>query len=198
MSYHLIGAPATRAFRIIWALEELGVDYEHTPAMPHSPEVRAANPRGKVPVLIADGTAITESVPALHYLADRHNGLTAPAGTLQRVEQDVMTHRLLDEFDSVLWAGARHKFVLPKEERIPEATAAFGKEFDRHQQRMAEEIGDDGWLADEFTINDIILGHCLRWARALKYPDAPEPLVAYLRRLKARPALVKSDMISQG
>lgn len=34
--YKVIGSPKTRAFRVFWMLEELGVDYEIDPAMPRS------------------------------------------------------------------------------------------------------------------------------------------------------------------
>lgn len=29
--YEVIGSKASRAFRVLWLLEELGVDYDHTP-----------------------------------------------------------------------------------------------------------------------------------------------------------------------
>ena len=37
--YKLIGSPKTRAIRVVWMLEELGLDYEIDPAGPHSDAV---------------------------------------------------------------------------------------------------------------------------------------------------------------
>ena len=37
--YKLLGNPKTRAGRVMWMLEELGVDYEINPCNPHDPAV---------------------------------------------------------------------------------------------------------------------------------------------------------------
>ncbi len=76
------------------------------------------NPADKVPVLVEDGTPITDSTAIIQYLADRHGRLTRPAGTLGRARQDSLTQFLLDEFDASLWMVARHSFILPEELRL--------------------------------------------------------------------------------
>ena len=85
--YKVIGTPQTRAFRVIWMLEELELPYELVPAPPRSEGVVAFNPSGKVPVLIDNGTPITDSTAIIQYLADKHGQLTHPAGTLERARQ---------------------------------------------------------------------------------------------------------------
>ena len=111
--YKVLGTANTRAFRVMWMLEELDQPYDHVPAAPQSDGVVAFNPSGKVPVLIEDGTPITDSTAIIQYLADRHGALTHKAGTIERARQDSLTQFLLDEFDAVLWTAARHTFVLP-------------------------------------------------------------------------------------
>ena len=98
--YTLYGTTRSRAFRVMWTLEELGQPYEMVAAAPRSPEILAVNPSGKVPALDVDGTILTDSVAIMSYLADKHGGLTHPAGTLERAQQDALLHRLNDEFDS--------------------------------------------------------------------------------------------------
>lgn len=49
--YQVIGGVKSRGFRVIWALEEMGLDFEVLDAKPHSPEVKTANPLGKIPAL---------------------------------------------------------------------------------------------------------------------------------------------------
>ncbi len=105
--YTVTGNPMTRTFRVIWALEEMGLPYELNPASPQSPEVLALNASGKVPVLQEDGETLTDSTAILTYLADKHGALTAPAGPLARARQDSMTQLCLDELDAVLWTAAR-------------------------------------------------------------------------------------------
>jgi len=109
--YTVIGGLASRAFRVLWLLEELGVAYDHMKVGPRSDEVTAHSASGKIPVLLDGDVAVTDSVAIMTYLADKHGALTAPAGTLERARQDAMTQRIVDEFDGPLWLAARHSFA---------------------------------------------------------------------------------------
>lgn len=186
--YRIYGTKDTRAFRIIWAMEEIGLDYELVPVRPGSAEARALNPSGKVPFIEAEGEIIPDSAAILTYLADKHGALTHPAGSLARARQDGLSHLILDEFDAALWTAARHSFVLPEERRLPAIKVPLRWEFARNAKRLAARIGD-GWLmGKKFTIADILLTHCLDWAAAAKFEcDAPE-LAQYHARATARPA----------
>ena len=78
--YH---APATRAFRVIWVCEELAIPYEivpvdFSPAYRASPEWRAMNPVGKVPVMTDGALKMFESGAMMQYVVDRYG-----AGRLQ-------------------------------------------------------------------------------------------------------------------
>ena len=117
--YTVYGTPMTRSFRVLWALEEMGQPYELVKVPPQSPEVRALNFTGKVPVMTDGDAVIPDSVAIMTYLADKHGQLTAPAGTVERARQDAMTQMLVDDIDGVLWAAARHSFILPEEKRVP-------------------------------------------------------------------------------
>lgn len=187
--YTLIGASSTRAARPLWMLEELGVPYEHIGAKPHSDPVTAHYPHGKVPVLLVDGEPLTDSTAILQYLADVHGRFTAPAGTMARARQDSMVHFLLDEFDAVLWTAARHSFILPEERRMPAIKDLLRWELSRNQAALVRRMGDRPYATGEdFTIADIVLMHCLMWARVAKF-DLTEPaLGAYSARISARPA----------
>ena len=99
--YTVIGGTKTRAFRVMWMLEELGQPYDLNPAAPRSDEARKYNPSGKIPALVDGDEVLTDSVAVMTYLADKHGALTAPAGTPARARQDAMTFWLIDEFDAV-------------------------------------------------------------------------------------------------
>ena len=60
-AHTVIGPAKTRAARVLWMLEELGLPYTHHNAPPRSQEVMALNPSGKVPVLIVGDPANTDS-----------------------------------------------------------------------------------------------------------------------------------------
>ncbi len=187
--YTVMGSSRTRTFRVLWLLEELGLDYEHVPAGPRSPDVIEHYPAGKVPVLLAEGAALTDSTAIMTFLADRHDGLTFPAGTIKRALQDGHTNFLLDEFDACLWTGARHSFVLPENERVPDVKDSLRKEFSRSQKRFVDRLGAGPFLMDDaMTIADIVAVHCGDWAAVAKFPVTEPAFRDYLRRMRERPA----------
>lgn len=190
--YTVIGRANSRATRVLWMLEELGQSYEHVPASPRSEGVISFNPAGKVPVLIEDGTPITDSTAIIQYLADKHGAMTYPAGTLDRARQDSLTQFLLDEFDSALWMAARHSFVLPEELRQSAIKDSLIWEFTNSQKTLVHRIGDGEFLMGEhMTVPDIILTHCGIWAKVAKFPIKEERLSSYLERMTTRPALAR-------
>jgi glutathione S-transferase len=191
--YKVIGTVASRTFRVLWMLEELGQPFEHLAAPPRSPDVVALNPSGKVPVLIDDGAPITDSTAILQYLADKHGSLTHPAGTLPRARQDSLTQFLLDEFDAALWMAARHSFILPAELRQSAIKDSLKWEFARSQKTLVARLGEGPFLMGaEMTVPDIILTHCGNWAEAAKFPISEPRLADYLARMRARPAFQRA------
>jgi glutathione S-transferase len=60
--YTVIGATKTRAFRVMWMLEELGQDYIQIDAGPRSEEALKYNPSGKIPALLDGDDILTDSV----------------------------------------------------------------------------------------------------------------------------------------
>ena len=192
--YRVIGSGNSRARRVLWMMEELGLPYEHVPAAPRSDDVVALNPAGKVPVLIADGVPITDSTAILTFLADRHSRLTYPAGTIERARQDSLTQFLLDEFDAALWMAARHSFVLPQELRQSAIKDSLKWEFERSQKVLMQRMGAGPFLmGDEMTVPDIILTHCGDWAETAKFPIVQPALCDYLDRMRARPAYQRAQ-----
>ncbi|MCB2117042.1 MAG: glutathione S-transferase family protein [Rhodobacteraceae bacterium] len=187
--YTVIGTVKSRAARVLWMLEELGQPYEHIAAPPRSEGVTAFNPAGKVPVLVDDGTPITDSTAIIQYLADKHGTLTHQAGTLERARQDSLTQFLLDEFDANLWMAARHSFVLPEELRHAAIKNTLRWEFERSQKTLVHRMGEGPFLMGEvMTVPDIILTHCGTWALGAKFPIVEHRLTEYLAAMRERPA----------
>ncbi len=188
MTYTVIGSPTSRAMRVMWALEELGQDYQINPAYPATPEAKKYNPSGKIPALVVDDSVITESMAIVQFLADRHGALTEPAGTLERAEQDAHVHFLLDQMDSVLWTASKHTFVLPEEHRHRPVKDTARYEWAIAVERLEERLGGGPFLMGEtFTVADILAAHCLSWARAAKFDVASEGVTAYGKMCRARP-----------
>ncbi|MEP5153521.1 glutathione S-transferase family protein [Planktotalea sp.] len=186
--YEVFGSVTSRGFRVLWALEELGVDYTLTKANPQDEVIRAVYPVGKIPAMRVGDDILTDSMAILTFLSDKHGGLTAPAGTIERAKQDSISQAVLDELDGVLWAGARHSFVLPKEKRFPDVKESLRWEFNRNVNRLADRITTPFAAGDQFSIADILLVHCLNWAISAKFEyDCPK-IDAYAKTIRARDA----------
>lgn len=190
--YQVIGGIQSRAFRVMWTLEELGQPYEHIECKPHSPEALAANPSGKIPALRDGDEVLTDSTAILTYLADKHGALTYPAGTIARARQDSLMHMVLDEIDAILWTAARHSFVLPEERRVPEIKPSLMWEFERNSKRLADCLQGPFLMGDTMTIADIVAAHCLNWAFSAKFPIGDERLLEYGKAMRGRDAFKRA------
>ena len=187
--YRVIGTVKSRALRVMWMLEELDQDYELITAPPRSDVARQYNPLGKIPALVDGNDVLTDSVAIMTYLADKHNALTAPAGTPARAKQDAVTCWLIDEMDAILWAAAKHSFILPEDKRVPEIIAPLHAEFARNADSLTKRLGDQEFLMGAtITLPDVLAVHCIGWAFGVGFPPVPDALKAYSKRLRARPA----------
>lgn len=189
----VIGTTKSRAFRVLWMLEELGLDYDHQPDAPGSEAVTTHNPSGKIPVFIDDdGAAITDSTAIITYLADRHGKLTFPAGSPERAQQDSLTQTILDEFDATLWMAARHSFILPPDRRVPAIKDSLKWEFAKNAERFAERIKSPFVMGDQMTIPDILLAHCTGWSITAKFGLENGPVLAHLDAMRTRAAYIRA------
>jgi glutathione S-transferase len=189
--YEVFGTVESRAFRVMWALEELGQPYKLTYAKPRSPALTEVYPKGKIPALRVGEDVIGDSTAIMTYLGDVHSGLLAAAGTIERAKQDGIVQAIIDELDAVLWTAARHSFVLPEEQRVPEVKPALKWEFNRNISRMADQITTPFAAGDTFTIADILLTHCLNWAKSAKFDVENEKMLAYADTMRAHDAYKK-------
>ena len=190
--YTLIGGLKSRAVRVAWVLEELGLEYDLQPEAPRSEEVYKLNPLGKIPVLLDDDHVITDSAAMMMYLADKHGGCTFAPGTPERAVQDAHFFFIIDELDAVLWAGSKHKFGLPEELRVPELIPSLKEEFKLSVLRLKDRLGDGPYLmGDTFTIADILAVHCLTWGMGYKY-EFDEDMLAWAKGLRRREAFQRA------
>src|SRR5437588_4738173 len=74
----IYGIARTRAFRVLWIANELGLAYEHVaveigPAGARKPEYLALNPNGRLPAIDDDGFVLWESLAITRYLEKKHS-----------------------------------------------------------------------------------------------------------------------------
>lgn len=90
----------SRSQRILWLLEELGLDYEvkryerNPKTMLAPPELLRIHPLGKSPVITDGDLTLAESGAIIEYLVERHgNGRLSPApGTLDKLRYTYWLH----------------------------------------------------------------------------------------------------------
>jgi glutathione S-transferase len=198
----------SRSQRILWMLEELGLEYEikkyqrDPKTMLAPPELRAVHPLGKSPV-IQDGDAIVaESGALIEYLVGRYGTALAPApGTpgrlhytyfLHYAEGSAMPPLLLKLVFDRVGNGPAPFFVRP----IARAIANKVKDsfvlpqIRQHLAFLEGELGKRTWFAgDDFSAADIQMSFPLEAAAARGGLDGQYPnLVAFLDKIHARPA----------
>lgn len=186
--YTVVGSTKSRAFRVMWMLEELGQAYDHVNAAPRSEDAKKYNPSGKIPALLDGDEVLTDSVAIMTYLGDKHTQLTAAAGTPARARQDAMTFWLIDEFDAILWAAAKHSFVFPKERRVPEIKDSLKAEFTHAADLLAERLEGPFLMGDQMTHADILACHCINWSIGAGFPRINDTLGAWAKTMRERPA----------
>ena len=170
----------------MWALAEMGIDYDHVDAGGQSDEAKAYHPSGKVPVFKVGDDVLTDSVAIMSYLSDVHGQLGAPAGTIERARLDAMLHYLNEELDAPLWLIARHTFVFPEDRRVPEIIEPTKAYIAGVLDGLADRIKGPWLMGEDFTIADILAVHCLGWAFNIGIPVTNDVVKDYGKRARAR------------
>ena len=199
----------SRSQRILWLLEELGVEYEikryqRDPApMLAPPSLREVHPLGKSPVVTDGGDTLAESGAILEYLVARYgNGrLIPPAGTPERLrytywlhyaEGSAMPPLLLKLVFDRVETGPMPFFVRPIAKGIAQKvkSAFITPQLEMHLDYMEAELGKSEWFAgNELTAADVQMSFPLEAASGRAGLNASRPrLMAFLQRIHARPA----------
>ncbi len=172
-SLQIIGIPLSNFTRIArMAALEKGIPYEFVEARPHSPDVKAIHPAGKVPVMRHGDVELFESRAIAHYIDDHFPGpaLTprTPAGDAQ-VEQWISYHNSVT--DPVLirkYALAGYVFPKTPDKKPDRAVIDEVQPALRREVEVLEQATAKGHLAgDRFTLADIYMTVTLATARRL-------------------------------
>lgn len=97
------------------------------------------------------------------------------------------------ELEQPLWTIARHRFILPKAQRLPQLEPLQLADFAAAAELLARGLGEREYLlGGAFSGADILGGHTLAWARSARVPLGSVRLESYLERLNAHPALLRA------
>ena len=195
--YHL---NESRSVRVLWLLEELDAPYEivrfqrdHTRRAP--PELAKVHPLGKAPVIQDGDLVLAESGAIVEYLVERHGGgrlaprpETAAWGLylqwLHFAEGSAMLPLLLELFTNMgLIPGGKDSGLMGF------VRLELGKQLDY----IERELGEKEHLLGAFTAADVMMGFPLDLAERQGHLAGRPRLLAYVERLRARPAYQRAQ-----
>jgi glutathione S-transferase len=200
MAIRFYSWPMSSGARTHWALEELGVPYEHvqldrTKQEHKAPEFLAINPNGKVPALVDDGVAYFESLAIALYLGERYGverGLW-PTAAKDRAEALSWSVWGLVELQYNMREYIYHGLASPISYKAEDQSKAAGEfnhgAFKRHLAMLDRRLSDREHVCGAFTLVDTVVGSTVRFGTMMgvKLDGAPH-VAAYLERLAKRPA----------
>lgn len=197
MSRTLLYHPFSRAAATLWALEEVGCDYEleYVDIMRGEQKehrVHDLNPMGKLPTLLDGDTVVTEAAAIALYLADRYApGRLAPA--LDAPERATYLRWSLYA-PSVIEPGC---MAHASKWEVRASSAGFGT-YEEMLDTISAAIGDGPWLLGEtFSMADLIFGGTVRYMSMFGMLDERPEYQSYVERLSARPAAQRAQEINE-
>ncbi|WP_147104976.1 glutathione S-transferase family protein [Tateyamaria sp. syn59] len=194
-------APRSRAVRVTWLLEEMGLEYDLVSYDLGDPVMRSAafrsqvHPMGRVPVLVDGDVQIMESGAILEYLLTRHgDGRLRPAPD----NADYPTYlQWLHYAEGMIMPQVNsymvETFFLPPERRSEVHAKRAMKLMGQMLVPVDAALEGRDFLAGAFSAADIMTGSAAISAKSIGGDMSALPhLSAYTDRLLARPAYQKA------
>lgn len=197
--YHCRNA---RSFRPLWALEEMGIDYDlvvlpFPPRVHHKPYMEI-NPLGTIPFFTDGKTKMTESTGICHYLAETHGPTDLAVRPDEAGYGEYLNWMYFSDatltFPQTL--VLRYEMLEKKSRRQPQVADDYRMWFSGRLRIVDQKLEHSRFMvADRFTMADIAIGYGLLLASVL--PPLEPCLTAtckeYLGRMKERPAFKRAQ-----
>jgi len=162
------GIPYARTNYVIWAMKELGLDYEINPVNPmvgetKMPEHLARNPNGLIPVLEEDGFLLWETMAINSYLAKKYGDGLLWASDPQQ-EAEIMQWCVFGaiSIDGPAVNYILHKQALPEKMRSADSLRLAQETLEPHLKVLDDYLaGREYFVGGRFTIADLNLSAML-------------------------------------
>ena len=193
------GVPGSRAIRVLWLLEELGLPYENVKTNfatgdTRTPEFLRLNPNGHIPVLQDGDLVLWESLAINLYLARKYDKGLWPTSVEDEGRAFQWSIWAMTELEEPILTTLLHRAVYPEAQRD-------AKKADDAAVRAKTPLAVlDGVLAtrpylagDGFTVADLNVSSVLVWAKMARLDLSGVPHVQdWLGRCTGRPALARA------
>ncbi len=191
----LYGVSHSRAFRCLWMLEELGLEYQHVPINfagggTRTPEFLAVNPNGHIPALSDGDTVLFESLAINLYLAEKYDGGLQPKSVEDRGRATQWSFWAITETEQSVVEFLFNTLLLPEESRDAAAAAAAAEKLQPPFAVLDTALEGRKFLAgDSFSVADLNVAAVLAWCVPGGYDFASTPnLERWLETSMRRPA----------
>jgi len=189
-------APNSRAGRIVWLLEELGLEYEINKMAFHpkdlkSDEHRKRHPLGRIPVLDDGDVSIYESGAIVEYVMARYGdgGLKPAVDAPEFPEYLQWFHYCEGMVMPPINTIMVHSVLLPPERRNEETLGQAQRLLSKAVAPVNDALEGREYLVGAFTAADVMLGHSLFMANRLgQISEEMSNLKGYVKRLEDRKA----------
>ena len=190
----------TRAGRVVWWLEELGLEYEVN-IMPFtkeglkSPEHRSRHALGRVPVLEDGDISIFESGAIIDYVLERHkNGGLKPSSDSSEFPFYLQWYHYCEGMVMPPMNQIVVQTILLPPDRSDETVLNQAKSLlTKSLAPVNENLADKDYLIGDFSAADLMLGHsCFMANRLGCVSEEMQNIKDYVARINARPAFQKA------
>ena len=183
-----------RDLRVRWALEEAGLPYQTRlidPAVQASPDYRACQPFGQVPMFEEDGLVLFESGSILLHVAARTEALL-PQDQKERARAVCWVFAALNSIEPFVQQLAEIDLFWPGEEWAKLHRPDVVNATERRLSELATWLGNREYLEGRFTVGDLLMTTVLRILRHTDLMESAPRLKAYQARCEARPAFQRA------
>ncbi len=202
----IYGVYRSRASRIIWLANELGIPFRHVPVIQAnrvpdplakgaplntlSAEFAKVNPFCRIPSIEDDGLVLHESLAINLYLVRKHGGPLAAASPAEDGQIAMWTLWAATEVEPHSIQVLYNMVGKPPAERDAKVAAASVNELRSRFALLDKAVGPSKYLVGgRFTVADINVAEIIRYAMpAAELFDAAPNVKAWLAACQARPA----------
>lgn len=158
----LYGVSGSRAIRSIWAIEEVGIEYEHVPVHFRNAstdiDYLKVNPNGRIPALVDGDLVLCESMAINLYLAKIYGGDLYPDNPADEAQAIQWSVWAISEIEPVQMRAVIHKFFVPADQQDPAVIEEAAKDLQRPLKVLDAHLAERQYLlGDRFTIADLNL-----------------------------------------
>lgn len=206
---------ASRSLRVLWMLEELGLEYKvkyyfrDPKTQLAGDDLKAVHPLGKSPVIDDDGLVVAETGLILEYILEKHGqGKLCPKpGTPEHLKMRYLLHYTEGTLMSdIFMTGMARRiadskapfFIKPILKGVSaKLLAVFNPRLKNQLEFLSDELGDQDWIVNnQLSAADIMLSFALDITE-LGSVEIPENLKRYVERMHNRDAYKKALVVAK-